>query len=109
MSSTPPEQPVEDPEITAAGPIEVRHRRAPRYGRFITAGLLVGAIISFVTAIITWGWSELTPSNSFWVLMIYLAPTGMIVGAIIAFVMDRRSVRQMDRQHAAGVPTPQKD
>ncbi|HHW84309.1 MAG TPA: hypothetical protein GX743_10975 [Actinomycetales bacterium] len=86
--------------ITADGPVTVRHRRAPRYGRFVAFGLLLGGIIAFVLAIITRGWSGLTQSDSFWVFLLYLGPAGMLLGALTAYLLDRRSAARMDRQHA---------
>ncbi len=97
MSGTTSEQSEPD-GITADGPVEVRHRRAPRYGRFITFGLLLAAVFAFALAIVTRGWSEISMSDSFWLMMIWFGPIGMITGAVFAFVLDRRSIARMGRQ-----------
>ncbi|HZK04243.1 MAG TPA: hypothetical protein VFC82_00160, partial [Actinomycetaceae bacterium] len=94
MSGTTSEQSEPD-GITADGPVEVRHRRAPRYGRFITFGLLLAAVFAFALAIVTRGWSEISMSDSFWLMMIWFGPIGMITGAVFAFVLDRRSIARM--------------
>ncbi len=82
------------------GPVEVRHRRAPRYGRFITAGLFVGALASFTLAIVTRGWSGLSASNTFWLLLLSLGVAGMVAGAAVAYALDQRSLAAMARQTA---------
>lgn len=96
--STSTEQPAPYRGITADGPVAVRHRRAPRYGRFIAFGLLLAGIVTFVVAIVTRGWSALELSDSFWLLLLSLGPLGMLLGALVAFILDRRSVSRMERQ-----------
>lgn len=75
--------------------IETTHRKAPRYGRFIVTGLLLGAIISFLIAIISRGWSGLTMANTFWLSLIGLGTLGMFIGAAVALVLDRKSLQAM--------------
>lgn len=78
--------------------IEATYRQAPRYGRFIFTGLLIGAIISFVLAIVSRGWSGLTMANTFWLSLIGLGALGMFIGAGIALYVDRKSLAAMQRQ-----------
>lgn len=75
--------------------IRARHRSAPRYGRFATTGLLLAGITAFVLAIITQGWSELTSTNFFWLAVLWLAPFFVGVGLVVAYLLDRRSIRRM--------------
>lgn len=105
IESTSTEQPEPYRGITADGPVVVRHRRAPRYGRFIAFGLLLAGIVTFVVAIVTRGWSALELSDSFWLLLLSLGPLGMLLGALVAFILDRRSVSRMERQ-VPGDPRP---
>jgi len=106
VSENPPQSPdpapaVDDATPDAPGgdaPIEVRHRRAPRYGRFITTGLILGGFTSFVIAILTRGWSALAASDTFWLLLMVLGVVGMIAGAALAYLLDRRSLAAIDRQ-----------
>lgn len=86
-------------------PIEVTHRRAPRYGRFILTGLLAGAVIACLLAIVSRGWSPLAVSETFWLLLLTLGPLGMLAGAATALLLDRRSLRRAARQGPAG-PQP---
>ncbi len=81
-------------------PIELRHRRAPRYGRFIVAGIFGGALVSFLLAVVTRGWSGLSAANTFWLLLLSLGVIGMGAGAALAYLLDRRSLAAMDRQAA---------
>lgn len=82
-------------------PIEVLHRRAPRYGRFVLTGLLLGGVASFVAAIATRGWSGLSTSNTFWLLLLALGLLGMLLGALVALLLDRRSIAAMEDEAAA--------
>lgn len=96
--------------ITANGPVNVRHRKAPKVGRFVVFGLLVGGIVAFVLAIVSRGNSALSMSNSFWLLLLWLGPLGMGLGLLTAYLMDRRSITQMDRQQApTALPDDRKD
>ena len=81
-----------------ARPIEVVHRAAPRYGRFIWTGLLLGAVLAFILAFVSRGWSGLTTTNTFWLLTIGLGALGMLIGAAVALRMDRKSLRTMRDQ-----------
>nr|NLD41027.1 hypothetical protein [Actinomycetales bacterium] len=101
------EQPEPQRGITAEGPVEVRHRRAPRYGRFIAFGLLLAGVVTFVVAILTRGWSALALSDSFWLLLLSLGPLGMLLGALVAFISDRRSIARMERQRPAAPEAPE--
>ncbi|MDO5700182.1 MAG: hypothetical protein Q4P36_01755 [Bowdeniella nasicola] len=85
-------------ELAAAGDVEVAHRAAPRYGRFMAAGLLAGALVAFIIAIVTRGWSALSTSDTFWLLTISLGFIGLALGAALALYLDRRSLRALARQ-----------
>lgn len=89
------------PPPTADVPIEVLHRRAPRYGRFVLTGLLLGGVASFAIAIATRGWSALTTSNTFWLLLMVLGVLGMLLGALVAYLVDRRSIAAIEAEAAA--------
>lgn len=99
-SSIPP-SPTPPPPAVPDAPIEVLHRRAPRYGRFVLTGLLLGGIASFATAIATRGWSALTTSSTFWLLLMTLGVLGMLLGAVVALLVDRRSIAAIEAEAAA--------
>lgn len=84
----------------AVEPVEVVHRAAPRYGRFILTGLLAGAVLAFVIALATRGWSQLSTTNTFWLLTISLGLGGMMVGALVAYLIDKKSLQALDAELA---------
>lgn len=103
----PPAPPATPPSATPAAPpsddvpIEVLHRRAPRYGRFVLTGLLLGGLASFGAAVATRGWSALTTSNAFWLFLMVLGVLGMLLGALVAYLIDRRSIAIIEAEARA--------
>lgn len=89
------------PEAAGVKGVEVVHRRAPRYGRFILTGLLAGALLAFVIALATRGWSALSTSNTFWLLLISLGLLGMLAGSVVAYLRDRASLTHVDAMVAS--------
>lgn len=94
--------------INGAEPLEtditddvVTVRRAPRYGRFITLGALVGAVVALI---LTFAFSgqpaqpELEPGfdkgQVFGFLLLLCGVIGATLGAVVALVIDRRSVNR---------------
>ncbi|MGO1739933.1 MAG: hypothetical protein ACTHYM_13155 [Actinomycetaceae bacterium] len=96
-------------------PTTVGHvRRAPRYGRFIWVGFLLGLLASILLVVFTDGESfsdqygeqvggnqfftdRLSDSNAIGLLVVTLGPAGMILGAFVAYLLDRRSLRRRER------------
>ena len=91
-----PIPPIERAKIDGRLPIEAVHRRAPRYGRFIGTGLLAGALLAFIIALVTSGWSALSTSNTFWLLLISLGFVGVLAGAGTAYWLDQASLKEQD-------------
>lgn len=86
-----PVEPVET-EVTSDA---VMVRRAPRYGRFITLGALVGAVVALI---LTFAFSGRPPAGQlvefdkgqiFGFLLLICATVGAALGAIVALVIDR--------------------
>ncbi len=71
-------------------PGTVRH--APRFGRFILVGILVGALLSFLLTLVP-GAGDLARSDLFWLLFISFGSLGALGGAVVALWLDRRSLR----------------
>lgn len=73
---------------------DVRVRRAPRIGVFLVAGGLLGAIGTFVLTSLF----EVDPEVGFGVLvgyfMIFGVPFGVVLGAVVALVLDRIATRR---------------
>lgn len=76
-------------------------RRAPRYGRFITLGALVGAVVALI---LTFAFSgepaqpELEPGfdkgQVFGFLLLLCGTIGAALGAVAALVIDRASIKR---------------
>lgn len=107
-STTPePAVPSEAELAEVAEPATVRH--APKVGAFITAGVLLGALIGLVLALVAGPSSEVRPDGSAFISIldgqggVRLASAsagallGGLVGAGLALLADRRSVRRAER------------
>lgn len=96
------------PDGDGAEPIEtevsddvVTVRRAPRYGRFITLGALVGALVALI---LTFAFSgqpaqpELEPGfdrgQVFGFLLLLCGTIGATLGAVVALILDRSSAKR---------------
>lgn len=73
---------------------EVRVRRAPKYGRFIIAGALLG----FIGALIATTAFPVDEKVGFVPMLAYLScygiPAGVVVFSVIAIVVDRATARR---------------
>ena len=115
MSTTPPEpdstEPVEPESATAPEPVEpaarvvasrVSIRRAPKVPVFLVLGGAIGAI---VTIIVTAAFPT-DPATGFIAtvgyFLLYGIPAGVVLGALVAIILDRISVRR-----AKSVPAEQ--
>jgi hypothetical protein len=102
-------EPAPADDVTTVGHV----RRAPRYGRFIWVGFLLGLLASILLVILTNGASfsegydgvqnsqffadTLSDKNAVGLLLLSLGPLGMRLGALVAYLLDRRSLRRRDR------------
>ena len=94
---------------TPDGPLEiditsdtVTVRRAPRYGRFITLGVALGAVVALI---LTFAFSgqpadpalepEFDRGQVFGFLLLVCATIGAAVGAVVALIIDRASARRV--------------
>jgi hypothetical protein len=92
---------IDDPIETDVTDDVVTVRRAPRYGRFITLGALLGAVVALV---LTFAFSgqpvegTLSPGfdkgQVFGFLLLVCAAIGATLGAVVALVIDRTSARR---------------
>lgn len=103
MSSTaPPDDPTPEELARTATPATLR--RAPRYRGFVVAGMLVGVLAAVVAVAVTGPAREGAALDTVSVLLllaVILAGFGALLGAGVAVVVDRRSLRA-SRRAAAG-------
>lgn len=71
-----------------------RVRRAPRYGRFALAGLLLAMAVSFGLTFVPGAEDGLTRRNLFFLLLLALGSLGIVLGLLVALWTDRRSLRR---------------
>ncbi len=68
-------------------------RRAPRYGRFALAGVIVGALVSALAAILGPEPETLSRGTIFLLVFLALGSLGALIGVLLAIAADRRSLR----------------
>jgi hypothetical protein len=76
-------------------------RRAPRYGRFITLGAVLGAVVALI---LTFAFSgqptvegellEFDRGQVFGFLLLICATVGVALGAVVALIIDRSTARR---------------
>src|SRR4029453_8710511 len=91
-------------------------RRAPRYGRFITLGALVGAVVPLILTFAFSG-QPVDPALAlgfdkgqvFGFLLLLCATIGAAIGAVVALLIDRSSARPANSVPAVHEPTHRVD
>jgi hypothetical protein len=94
-------EPDPGPDVRVADVVDRRTvRHAPRFGRFILAGVALGAVLAFLLAILTPP-SQYARSDLFWILFLGLGFVCGIAAAGLAVVLDRRSLARREARTAA--------
>ncbi|WP_394768491.1 hypothetical protein [Lacisediminihabitans sp.] len=100
------------PAIGTVADAEVRIRRAPRYPIFLILGGGLGAVVTFVLTALF----PVDPAVGFGALFGYFAiygvSAGVLVGALVAIVLDRASSRRAKSvvvEHTTVDPVPSAD
>jgi len=77
-------------------------RRAPRYGRFITLGAALGAVVALILTFAFTGQPadpalglEFDKGQVFGFLLLVCATLGAALGAVVALLIDRASARRV--------------
>ena len=91
--------PDEDTLAAIATPAAVR--RAPRIGAFIRTGVLLGALVGWLLAIIFSGTTGEARTGAILISTVAVACLGALLGAAAAALADRRSTRTASRRTAA--------
>lgn len=97
------------PEHSPAERREVTVRRAPKYVPFLVLGAVVGILAAAVVAYALPGSDSFDPGAVFGFFLVMFAGGGAILGAILALVLDRRSVRKQQRAVVEAVPEEEPD
>lgn len=75
---------------------QVAVRRAPKYVPFLVAGGLVGAVIAAVTSYSVPAPKDYTQGSVFGYFLILFAAAGVLVGGVVALVLDRILLRRTE-------------
>ena len=73
---------------------EVSIRRAPRLARFLILGAGLGAVVAFVLTAIAPPEKDVAFGTVFGFLLVVALPVGLALGAVVAVLLDRRSLRR---------------
>ena len=88
---------------------EVNVRRAPKYVPFLILGALVGIAAAAVVAYAVPANPSFDAGAVFGFFMVLFAGGGAILGAVLALVLDRRSIRRQQRAVVEAVPDSEQD
>jgi hypothetical protein len=95
------------PAASGSGqPREVSVRRAPKFGPFMGAGVVLGIIVAAVSAYTGPESAEFTRGAVFGFLAVLFGVAGMLVGALVVLVVDRVSVRRSRKMLAVETEDP---
>lgn len=73
---------------------EVSIRRAPRLARFLILGAGLGAVVAFVFTALAPPEKDVAFGTVFGFLLVVAVPVGLALGAVVAVLLDRRSLRR---------------
>ncbi|WP_413248651.1 hypothetical protein [Sinomonas flava] len=76
---------------------QISVRRAPKYVPFLVAGGIVGVVAAAFVSFMVPAPADYTQESVFGYFMVLFAAGGVLVGAIVALVLDRLSVRRTER------------
>ncbi|WP_255405316.1 hypothetical protein [Sinomonas sp. R1AF57] len=76
---------------------QISVRRAPKYVPFLVAGGIVGVVAAAFVSFTVPAPADYTQESVFGYFMVLFAAGGVLVGAIVALVLDRLSVRRTQR------------
>ncbi|GAA4283212.1 hypothetical protein GCM10022261_07430 [Brevibacterium daeguense] len=78
--------------------IDVAVRRSPKYPAFIVVGIVLGMVAGGILGLLPVDTSELTQQfnrgSAVWLIMVVLGIVGGFLGAIVALILDRRSIKK---------------
>jgi H+/Cl- antiporter ClcA len=92
------------PEFPASGRRQVTVRRAPRFVPFLVLGALLGAAVAAILAYGVPGDEGYDASTVFGFFLVPCAAGGAILGAVVALLLDRLSLRRAQHAVVEAVP-----
>ncbi len=96
-------------EETPAERREVTVRRAPKYVPFLILGALVGAAVAAAVAYGLPGDESFDRGSVFGFFLVMFGAGGAVLGAVVALLLDRRSVKRQKRAIVEAVPDSEPD
>lgn len=88
---------------------EVTVRRAPRYVPFLILGALAGVAVAAAVAYGLPASAEFDPGSVFGFFLVLFAGGGAVLGAVLALILDRRSLKRQQRATVEAVPDSEPD
>jgi hypothetical protein len=92
------------PESPASGRRNVTVRRAPKFVPFLVLGALLGFAVAAILAYGVPGDGSYDAGTVFGFFLVPCAAGGAILGAVVALVLDRLSVRRAEHAVVEAVP-----
>lgn len=96
-------------EETPAERREITVRRAPKYVPFLILGAVVGAVVAAAVAYGLPGDDSFDRGSVFGFFLVMFGAGGAVLGAVVALVLDRRSVKRQERAIVEAVPDSEPD
>ena len=101
MVAMPPQIPARSDEVVA----DVR--RAPKYGVFAALGAMLGVVVAMILSTVFDGTAEpsryteiqYTTSQAFGFILLWCVPAGILLGMLVALVLDRTVGRRVRTAH----------
>jgi hypothetical protein len=88
---------------------EITVRRAPKYVPFLILGALVGVGAAAAVAYGLPASESFDPASVFGFFLVLFAGAGAILGAVLALILDRRSLKRQQRAVVESVPDSEPD
>lgn len=86
---------------------QISVRRAPKYVPFLVAGGLLGVIVAAVTSYAVPAPKDYTQESVFGYFLVLFAAAGVLVGGLLALVLDRVSLRRAQRATVEEIEEPE--
>lgn len=96
-------------EETPAERREVTVRRAPKYVPFLILGALVGVAVAAAVAYGLPGDESFDRGAVFGFFLVTFGAAGAALGAVVALILDRRSIKRQEHATVEAVPDSEPD